>query len=58
VRVHGDGVKRLKHPKLGTIDLEYSAFAVDGRPDLGLVIYNPVDPATAAEIRKLASEKE
>lgn len=58
VRVHGDGVKRLKHPKLGTIDLEYSAFAVDGRPDLGLVIYNPVDPATAAEIRKLASENE
>lgn len=58
VRIHGDGVKRLQHPKLGSIELEYSAFAVDGRPDLGLVIYNPVDPVTAEQIRKLAKGKD
>jgi len=58
VRIHGDGVKRLQHPKLGPIELEYSAFSVDGRPDLGLVIYHPVDPATADRIRKLANGQE
>jgi hypothetical protein len=33
--------------------LEYSGFAVDGRPDLNLVVYNPVDPAVAERIRAL-----
>jgi transcriptional regulator with XRE-family HTH domain len=48
---HGDGVKRITHPELGIIELEYSSFAVDGRPDLDLMIYNPVDPAVADRIR-------
>ncbi|WP_292700607.1 helix-turn-helix transcriptional regulator [Mesorhizobium sp.] len=51
---HGDGTKRLKHPKLGDIELEYSGFAVDGRPDLSLTVYNPVDSAVADRIRALA----
>jgi transcriptional regulator with XRE-family HTH domain len=52
---HGDagGVKRLLHPKLGTIELEYSAFSVDGRPDLGMIVYMPVDPDVARRIRLL-----
>src|SRR6201990_1912103 len=29
VQVHGEGTKRLRHPILGPIGLEYSAFAVD-----------------------------
>ena len=37
----------------GLIGLEYSAFAVDGRPDLGMVIYNPATPADAERIRSL-----
>ncbi len=41
----GEGVKHLRHPVLGPITFEYSAFAVDGRPDLGLVVYNPLSPA-------------
>ena len=49
VQTHGDGVKQLVHPMLGPVTLEYSAFAVDGRPDLSLIVYNP---ATAAD-RKL-----
>ncbi|RUY34477.1 XRE family transcriptional regulator, partial [Mesorhizobium sp. M7A.F.Ca.CA.001.13.2.1] len=47
---HGDGTKRLKHPELGDIELEYSGFAVDGRPDLSLTVYNPVDSAGACRI--------
>lgn len=49
----GDGVKRLLHPKLGAIELEYSAFSVDGRPDLGMIVYNPVDEEVARQIRAL-----
>ena len=44
VQTHGDGVKHLRHPQLGRIALEYSAFAVDGRPDLSLIVYNPATP--------------
>ena len=53
VRLHGEGTKRLRHPTLGLIELEYSGFAVDGRPDLGMIVYNPVDRADADRIRSL-----
>ncbi|WFR94150.1 helix-turn-helix transcriptional regulator [Rhizobium tumorigenes] len=58
VKIHGDGLKRLLHPILGLVELEYSAFAVDGRPDLSLFIYNPVDPGIADRIRVLAAERQ
>ena len=53
VRFHGEGAKRLRHPVLGPIDLEYSSFAVDGRPDVGMIVYNPVEPAITERIRAL-----
>jgi transcriptional regulator with XRE-family HTH domain len=53
VRHYGEGLKRLRHPYAGTIAFEYSAFAVDGRPDLGMVIYNPATPADTERIRLL-----
>jgi transcriptional regulator with XRE-family HTH domain len=53
VRNFGGGLKRLRHPILGAIAFEYSAFAVDGRPDLGMVIYNPATPADSDRIRSL-----
>ena len=53
VNVHGEGVKRLRHPILGELTMEYSAFAVDGRPDLGMIVYNPVSRSDAARIRSL-----
>jgi transcriptional regulator with XRE-family HTH domain len=53
VRSYGEGTKQLRHPKAGLIALEYSAFAVDGRPDLGMVIYNPATPADSERIRSL-----
>ena len=53
VQTHGDGVKHLHHPTLGLIALEYSAFAVDSRPDLSLIVYNPATSADQARIQSL-----
>jgi transcriptional regulator with XRE-family HTH domain len=53
VQGHGDGVKVLHHPIAGPLSMEFSAFAVDGRPDLNMVIYNPATPADADNIRAL-----
>ena len=53
VRKFGEGNKHIRHPKAGMLSLEYSAFAVDGRPDLSLVIYNPATAKDADKIRKL-----
>ena len=55
VNVYGEGIKRLRHPILGQITLEYSAFAVDGRPDLGMIVYNPVTRSDADRIRSLVT---
>jgi transcriptional regulator with XRE-family HTH domain len=57
VRAHGGGVKHLRHAILGPIAFEYSAFAVDGRPDLGMVVYNPATPADAERIKSLIESK-
>jgi transcriptional regulator with XRE-family HTH domain len=53
VRSHGEGTKLLRHPVAGMLGLEYSVFAVDGQPDLGLIVYNPATPEDAAKIRTL-----
>jgi transcriptional regulator with XRE-family HTH domain len=53
VQGHGDGMKVLHHPVAGPLTLEFSAFAVDARPDLNMVIYNPVTPADTDKIRVL-----
>lgn len=46
----GEVVKRIHHPLLGAFTFEYSAFAVDGRTDLMLVIYNPASVQDAERI--------
>ena len=57
VHVHGEGVKRLRHPILGPIAFEYSAFAVDGRPDLNMIVYNPATSADADRVRSLVTSQ-
>lgn len=52
VAAHADGMKRLRHPEYGLIELECSVFAVEGRPDLGMLVYNP---ATADSERRVAT---
>ena len=54
---HGDGVKRLSHDRIGPIELEFSIFAVDGRPDLGMIVYNPVSTEGADRIRSLMAAR-
>lgn len=58
VRGFGEGVKRLRHPVLGEIGLEYSGFAVDGRPDLTMLVYSPVTAFDAERILALVAARE
>jgi transcriptional regulator with XRE-family HTH domain len=53
VSAHKEGVKQIRHPVLGPIEFEYSAFAVDGRPDLTMVVYNPTNPVDALKISSM-----
>ena len=57
VRTYGEGTKQLRHPVAGLIAMEFSAFAVDGRPDLGMIVYNPATPADADKIKALLKSK-
>jgi transcriptional regulator with XRE-family HTH domain len=57
VRTYGEGSKFIKHPRAGLLGFEYSSFAVDGRPDLSLVIYSPATPGDADRIRALLKSR-
>jgi len=57
VRVaHGDAIKHMRHPVLGPIAFEYSVFAVDGRTDLSMIVYNPATAEDAERIKSLLPE--
>ena len=53
VASHAEGVKRIYHPQAGAIDLEFSTFAVEGRPDLAMLVFNP---ATEESRQKIATQ--
>jgi transcriptional regulator with XRE-family HTH domain len=53
---HGEAVKHIRHPVLGPLAFEYSAFAIDGRTDLSMVVYNPATAEDAERIRSLMRE--
>ena len=55
IDVHNEGLKRIHHPDVGMLTLEFSAFAVDGRPELGMVVYNPVSNHDAELVRSLTT---
>ena len=55
VRAYGEGTKQLHHPTAGLLNMEYSSFVVDGRPDLSMVIYNPASPQDVAQVRALVA---
>lgn len=48
-----EGVKSIVHPEVGLVELEFSAFVVDGRQDLGMLVFNPVTEASALRIQSL-----
>lgn len=57
VRSHGVGHKRIHHPVVGPLALEYSAFLVDGSEGLSMVVFTPVTPADANAIEQLLVAK-
>jgi transcriptional regulator with XRE-family HTH domain len=54
---HSEAIKHIRHPRLGEFAFEHSTFAVDGRTDLSMVVYNPATPADAERIRSLLREQ-
>ena len=56
VVAHGEGVKRIHHPDAGLLAMEFSSFAVEGRPELGMIIYNPATPDDADRLQALLDE--
>jgi len=54
VRGHqSEAVKHVRHPELGSLAFEYSAFAIDGRTDLTMVVYNPATRKDAEAVKSL-----
>jgi transcriptional regulator with XRE-family HTH domain len=53
VRTTGEGAKTIRHARVGEISFEYSSFAIDGRPDLKLMVYNPDGEQDAEKMRRL-----
>ena len=50
---HGEALKHIRHPTLGPLAFEFSAFSVDGRTDLTMVVYNPATAQDAERIKSL-----
>jgi transcriptional regulator with XRE-family HTH domain len=52
VRGRPEGLKRLQHPTLGRIDLEFTIFQVAEQPSLRLYLYTPADERTETKLRE------
>lgn len=50
---YGEGVKHFHRLETGPLTLEYSSFVVDGRPDLGMVIFTPATAEDAERVKLL-----
>jgi transcriptional regulator with XRE-family HTH domain len=57
VVAHDEGVKRIHHPDARLLAMEFSSFAVEGRPELGMIIYNPATPEDTERLRMLLDER-
>ena len=55
---HGAGVKRFRHPVAGALNLEYSAFAIEGAEGLSMVVYTPAAAADVRAIEALLARRE
>ena len=56
VKFHRTGVKRLHHPVVGDLDLNYESMELPGEPGLFLNVYTaPADSPSADALRMLAS---
>lgn len=55
VGAHGAGTKIITHAQAGLLTFHYSTFAVDGQPDLGLVVFIPATTKDTDGIKALIS---
>ncbi|WP_018390815.1 helix-turn-helix transcriptional regulator [Ancylobacter sp. FA202] len=55
VQMTGEGAKTIRHPVVGELRLEFSSFAIDGRPDLRLMAYVPARAADSEKISRLCN---
>jgi len=53
VASHAQTRKKLHNTEVGVMDLDFSSFAVEGRPDLAMVVFNPANAESAARVRRL-----
>lgn len=53
VHTTGEGAKTIRHAVVGEIAFEFSSFAIDGRPDLKMMIYNPAGDRDLEKMRQL-----
>ena len=57
VRTYGEGTKLVQPVHGDPVALEYSSFAVDGQPGLGMVVYTPTTPADAERVLALIARR-
>ena len=57
LQTYGEGTKQFAHPLVGEVNLEYSAFAVDGRPELGLIVYTPASTVDKERVAMLVEAR-
>lgn len=55
VLMTGEGAKTIRHATVGEITFEFSSFAIDGRPDLRLMVYVPAEGADRAKMDRLCA---
>ncbi len=48
---YGEKTKLIRHAIVGKLQFDYSAFSVEGRPDLNMVVYNPSTDEDREKIR-------
>lgn len=53
VHGHGAGSKRIRHPIAGEIAVEHTTLAVDGHPDLSVVVFVPTAESDRRAIERL-----
>ena len=56
VDIYGEGTKHIVHPVAGRLELDYTSFALDGQPHLGMVMYTPATDADRVRIRSLVRD--
>lgn len=55
VFARSEHTKLIRHPEAGILEFDFSAFAVDGRTDLNMVIYTPANEVDKEKVKQLVA---